>query len=290
MPFDFNKQIIQEFRANGGKVGGPFEGAVLALLTTTGARTGARRTSPVGFVLEDGLYLVVASAGGAPRHPGWYHNLVAEPRATLEIGDGERIRTITVLAVPAEGDERDRLFARVLEEASGYAGYQERTSRTLPVVVLHPVDPSAQGSRLRAAGDELVELHNAFRHELASIRSALGGEAVPAVGLREHCLWFCESLERHHTGEDLVMFQVLLDRFPELAPVLESLRAEHAKVAGLREELAGLLGEAGSADPARVRAEVDRLGDVLESHLDREEAELVPLLNTLAEVPWPKMT
>ncbi|MFC5745458.1 nitroreductase/quinone reductase family protein [Actinomadura rugatobispora] len=302
MPHDFNKQIIQEFRANGGRVGGPFEGAVLALLTTTGARTGARRTSPVGFVTEGGRYLVVASAAGAPRHPAWYHNLLAEPRVTLEIGDGERIRTITAIAAPAEGRERERLFARILREAPGFADYQKRTSRVLPVVVLDPVGSPDGGARARAAGDELVELHNAFRHELAALRSGIGatldgGGAVPAAGppaftaeLREHCLWFCTSLERHHTGEDMVVFEVLLRRFPELGPVLESLRDEHARVAEIRKELAGLAGEAGAGDPARIRAELERLGGVLEAHLDREETQLVPLLNRLDEVPWPRIT
>jgi deazaflavin-dependent oxidoreductase (nitroreductase family) len=143
---DFNQQIIEEFRANAGRVGGPFEGETLALLTTTGARTGARRTNPVGFVVDDDRYLLVASAGGAPRHPGWYHNLVAEPRVVLEIGDGTRIRVISAVAEPAVGEERDRLFARVLEEAPGFADYQARVSRVIPVVVLRPVDGEGDGS------------------------------------------------------------------------------------------------------------------------------------------------
>src|SRR4051794_20362359 len=82
----FNQPVIDEFRAHGGRVGGMFEGATLALLTTTGARTGLRRTSPVGWVPVDGRHVVVASAGGAPADPAWYHNLVADPRLTVEVG------------------------------------------------------------------------------------------------------------------------------------------------------------------------------------------------------------
>ncbi|MFG1998561.1 nitroreductase family deazaflavin-dependent oxidoreductase [Spirillospora sp. NPDC048911] len=140
MTNDFNRQIIEEFRANGGRVGGPFEGAVLALLTTIGARTGKSRTSPVGFVRDGESLLIVASAAGAPEHPAWYHNLVAHPRVTVETGDGTRIETTAMIAEPAQGEARDRLFARVVEVAPGFADYQAGTSRVLPVIVLRQAD------------------------------------------------------------------------------------------------------------------------------------------------------
>jgi deazaflavin-dependent oxidoreductase (nitroreductase family) len=129
---DFTRQVIEEFRANGGRVGGPFEGADLVLLTTTGARSGREHTVPLGCVRDGDRLLVVGSAGGAPRHPAWYHNVLARPGVTVERGD----EVFTAHAVPAEGAERDRLFDLVVAVAPGYADYQRNTTRTLPVVVL----------------------------------------------------------------------------------------------------------------------------------------------------------
>jgi deazaflavin-dependent oxidoreductase (nitroreductase family) len=240
-------------------------------LTTTGARSGRSHTVEVGAVPDGDTLLVVASAGGAPRHPAWYHNLVANPRVTI---DGRR----TAIAVAAAGEERDRLFDAVLAEAPGYADYQRRTSRVLPVVVLHPEDPDVV--RVRAAGDELVALHGWFRAELAALRA---GAAVEFTDdLRSNCLAFCVGLERHHLGEDYAVFSFLGQRFPELGPALEQLRAEHVKVARLRAELSVLVAQ---EDPAP--ADFDRLDAELTAHLDREEALLVPLLNALPDVPWP---
>ncbi|MFC6937003.1 nitroreductase family deazaflavin-dependent oxidoreductase [Actinomadura yumaensis] len=116
-------------------MGGPFEGSSLILLTTVGARSGKRRTSPLGFVADGDDLLIVASAGGAPKHPAWYHNLLAEPRVTVETGT----ETFEAMAVPAWGEERDRLFERVVRVAPGYADYQEKTSRVIPVVTLRRV-------------------------------------------------------------------------------------------------------------------------------------------------------
>lgn len=106
MPNDFTQQIIEEFRANDGRVGGPFEGARLLLLTTTGVQSGAPHTTPVGYY-PDGAerVLVIGSAGGAPKHPDWYHNLVANPRVTVEAG----VFTYEADAVVLKGAERDRL-------------------------------------------------------------------------------------------------------------------------------------------------------------------------------------
>lgn len=129
---EFTRQIIEEFRANGGRVGGPFEGADLVLLTTTGARSGREHTVPLGYVRDGDRLLVVGSAGGAPRHPAWYHNVLAHPGVTVERGS----ELFAARAVPAAGRERDRLFDLVVAAAPGYADYQRATTRTLPVVVL----------------------------------------------------------------------------------------------------------------------------------------------------------
>ncbi|ROO86269.1 deazaflavin-dependent oxidoreductase (nitroreductase family) [Actinocorallia herbida] len=142
MPASFNQQIIDEFRAHSGKVGGPFEGGDLLLLTTIGARSRAPHTVPLGYVRDGDLLLVVGSAGGAHRHPAWYHNLVAHPRVEVEIG-AERHEAV---AVPAEGERRDTLFRHVVRVAPGYGGYQAQTSRTLPVVVLELTPDTAPGA------------------------------------------------------------------------------------------------------------------------------------------------
>jgi deazaflavin-dependent oxidoreductase (nitroreductase family) len=244
-------------------------------LTTTGARGGRSHTVSVGAVPDGDTYLTVASAGGAARHPGWFHNLVANPRVTLAID-----RTVrTAIAVPAAGEERDRLFDLVVATAPGYADYQRQTTRVLPVVVLHPEDKDVV--RVRAAGDELAALHGWFRGELAALRD---GSAVAFTDdLRSNCLAFCVGLERHHMGEDYALFSFLQQRFPELGPVLEQLRAEHGTVARLRGELSVLV-----AQESPAQAEFDRLDRELTAHLDREEALLVPLLNALPDVPWPR--
>lgn len=129
---DFNKTIIEEFRANGGKVGGPFEGGNLLLLTTRGARSGATHTTPLAY-LEDGDRLVVmASAGGAPRHPAWYHNVRANPTVTVEQGT----TSFEAVASVPDRPERDKLWARAVEAMPGFADYEQKTDRTIPVVVL----------------------------------------------------------------------------------------------------------------------------------------------------------
>jgi deazaflavin-dependent oxidoreductase (nitroreductase family) len=132
MPNDFNQQIIEEFRANGGRVGGMFEGSPLVLLTTTGARSGKPTTTPVMYLKDDDRLVVIASNGGSDRHPAWYHNLLANPEATVEVGT----ETFAVKAAFAEGGERDRLYARMVEQAAGFAEYEAKTSRRIPVVVL----------------------------------------------------------------------------------------------------------------------------------------------------------
>ena len=129
---NFNTRIIREFRENGGKVGGPFEGAPVLLLTSTGARSGQPRTSPMMYLLDGSRYLVFASKGGAPTNPDWYHNLVAHPDASVEVG-AERFG---VKATVITGAERDELYARQAELYPGFAEYEAKTTRTIPVIAL----------------------------------------------------------------------------------------------------------------------------------------------------------
>lgn len=131
---DWNAQIIEEFRANDGKVGGNFEGAPLLLLHTTGARSGEERIHPMMYQDLGGSVAVFASKAGAPSHPAWYHNLVAHPEVSAEIGTATR----TFLARVAEGEERDRIWTRQKQDYPGFAAYEAATDREIPVVVLDP--------------------------------------------------------------------------------------------------------------------------------------------------------
>jgi len=129
----WNRQIMEEFHANAGKVGGPFEGIPLLLLTTTGARSGQRRTTPVGYMPDGDRLVIFATRGGLPTNPGWYYNLLAHPEATVEVGT----ETFEVTAVVLTGEERDRLYARQVERAPVFAEYQAKTTRKIPVIALH---------------------------------------------------------------------------------------------------------------------------------------------------------
>ena len=135
MPIDFltmNKKAIAEFRANGGKVGGQFAGAPLLLLHTTGAKTGQARVNPMMYLADGDDHVVFASKAGAPTNPDWYHNLVANPRASIEVGD----QTLNVVARVADGETRERLWSRQKELYPGFADYEAKTTRQIPVVIL----------------------------------------------------------------------------------------------------------------------------------------------------------
>jgi deazaflavin-dependent oxidoreductase (nitroreductase family) len=131
-PNDWNTQVIAEFRANGGKVGGPFAGAPMLLLTTTGAKSGRQLTTPVMYLPDGDRMLVFASKAGAPTNPAWYHNLVANPEVTVEVGT-ERFQA---QATPVTGAERDALYAKQASLYPNFAEYEAKTSRTIPVIAL----------------------------------------------------------------------------------------------------------------------------------------------------------
>jgi deazaflavin-dependent oxidoreductase (nitroreductase family) len=133
-PNDFNAQIIDEFRANEGRVGGMFEGSTLLLLHHVGARTGANRINPLAYDRDGDRYVIFASKAGAPTNPDWYHNLKAHPDVEVEVGT----YTIDVVAAEAAGEERDRLFARQAKRSPGFAEYQAKTDRMIPVMILTP--------------------------------------------------------------------------------------------------------------------------------------------------------
>ena len=132
---DWNDKIIDEFRASSGKVRGPFAGAPLLLLHTQGARTGKQRVNPVMYRAVDGGYAVFASKGGSPTNPDWYHNLLAQPRVSAEIGD----TTMDLVARVAEGEERDRIWTAHKAANPGFAEYERNTTRQIPVIILEPV-------------------------------------------------------------------------------------------------------------------------------------------------------
>lgn len=129
---DFNRAIVEEFRANGGKVGGPFEGGTLLLLHTVGAKSGQQRLSPLAYLTLDGKMIIVGSYAGAPKHPAWVHNLRAEPRARIEVGT----ETYDVVARELPDDERDATYPRIVELAPVFAEYQANTSRSIPLFEL----------------------------------------------------------------------------------------------------------------------------------------------------------
>ena len=133
-PADFNQQIIEEFHANQGRVGGMFEGLPLLLLHHTGAKSGKSRINPLAYQADDGRYIVFASKGGAPTNPDWYHNLKAHPDVKVEVGTD----TLDVVASEASGDERERLFRTQAQRVPQFAEYEQKAGRVIPVMVLTP--------------------------------------------------------------------------------------------------------------------------------------------------------
>jgi len=133
---DLNQQVIKEFQANHGKVGGQYANRPLLLLTTTGAKSGRAHTNPLAYTKDGDRLVVIASFGGGPKNPSWYHNLVANPEATVEVGS-ERFR---VRATVTTGEERQRLYNHQAEQMPAFAEYQKKTTRQIPVIVLTRID------------------------------------------------------------------------------------------------------------------------------------------------------
>ena len=129
---DFNLKIIDEFRSNGGETFGPFKGRPLLLLTTAGAKSGETHTTPLVYSKDGDRYVIIASVGGAPKHPAWYFNIRANRDVTLEIGTEKFQATATI----AEGAERDRLYEKQAEAMPAFNDYKAKTARVIPVVVL----------------------------------------------------------------------------------------------------------------------------------------------------------
>ena len=129
---DWNRKIIDEFRANGGKVGGMFAGKTLLLLHTKGAKSGKELINPVAYVRDGERFVVIASKGGAPTNPDWYYNVVATPNLTVEVGT----ETFLVHAAVTEEPERTRLYNRMVEMMPGFDDYRCKTTRKIPVIVL----------------------------------------------------------------------------------------------------------------------------------------------------------
>ena len=206
--FDFNafqRQVIEEFRANEGRVGGPFEGSTLALLTTVGARSGKPRTSPLAYLTIDGRPVVVASAMGADKNPDWYHNILRHPVVTVETGR----ETYEAVAAAPTGAARDALFAEVVAAASGFGEYQQKTTRSIPVVTLTRIDTS-EVDWARGLGDFLVESHDWLRAELTALRrqvdELIAGGAEP---LRAGLESLATRLEDHFRYEELTIVSAL---------------------------------------------------------------------------------
>jgi deazaflavin-dependent oxidoreductase (nitroreductase family) len=133
-PADFNAQIIEEFHANDGRVGGMFKGMPLLLLHHTGAKSGKSRINPLACQIDGDRYVVFASKGGAPSNPDWYYNLKAHPNVTIEVGTD----TLDAVASEATGQERERLFRTQAERVPQFGEYEKQTDRVIPVIILTP--------------------------------------------------------------------------------------------------------------------------------------------------------
>lgn len=211
---------------------------------------------------------VFGTNAGADHHPAWVHNVRANPRVTVERG-AEKFQAT---AVSLDGEERDHVYAEQAAQDPAFAAYQEGTSRRIPVVALTPVS---------GLGDQLVRIHDGLRRELAVLVAEAADQAdrtALTARFREHCRAYCGNVHEHHINEATRGFPLLLRAFPELAPALETLRAEHDRLAELRAELEKTLDQ---TDAVRLHADLSRLSAELNAHFDREESQLVRALNAL---------
>ncbi|WP_328950236.1 nitroreductase/quinone reductase family protein [Streptomyces sp. NBC_00184] len=290
--------VIEEFRAHRGKVGGPFEGRDLALLTTTSAASGTPRTTVLGYVRRGDSLMIIGSGSGTPNHPGWYHDLLANPVVGVEIGTQDH----QMLAVPDQGAHSEELLGHALPAVRGTGGRPAPAVRVPLVVVLEAADPEVWEGRpreVRTLADKVMEVHTWLRGQLRQVKAETdahfaaraahegpGEPPVPGLGLqiRQRCLAFCQALEFHHTSEDDHLFPGIARYHPELGAVFDRLRDEHRTVARIQNDLAVLLAGVGVADPQRFRTELASMSAELNAHFDYEEKEIVPLL---ADISWP---
>jgi len=277
MPNEFNQRVVEEFRAQGGRVEGF---PAILLLTTAGRRTGQPRTTPLAYHQDGTRYLVFGSNAGSAEHPQWYRNLIAASGATVELPDGEGgVTTLSVRPAELEPADRDHQYAEQARRVPNFATYATRTDRTIPVVALHPLDLSADPA---LAGQVIAQLRlhrEDLRRQLADLRIRLE-DAGPVPGpelvaqLPDHCLQFCYGLGLHHTREDGA-FTAFERQYPQLIPALARLRAEHRTVADALARFEARL-SAPDTDAVELRAELDRLTDGLEAHFAYEETHLLP--------------
>ena len=130
------KVMVFLYNVSGGRIGGKMGKAPVLLLTTTGRKTGKQRTLPLIYIMDGSAYVITASAGGADKHPGWFFNIRSNPQATIQVKDAH----IKVKAEVAGQEKKSELWARLVEVAPNFAGYEKRTSREIPMVILHPVE------------------------------------------------------------------------------------------------------------------------------------------------------
>ena len=130
------KVIVFLYNMSGGRIGGKMDKVPVLLLTTTGRKTGKQRTLPLVYIMDGSAYVITASAGGADKNPGWFFNIRSNPQATIQVKDMH----IKVTAEVAEPEKKSELWAQLVEVAPNFAGYQKRTSREIPMVILHPVE------------------------------------------------------------------------------------------------------------------------------------------------------
>jgi deazaflavin-dependent oxidoreductase (nitroreductase family) len=282
-----NDQVIDGFRANNGRVGGAFQGARLLLMTTQGRRTGKPHTTPVVYLRDRARYLVFASNAGGLTDPDWYRNLLAHPQVTIELGtDAGAVRPYAATAVPLEGGERDRFWQLQCSIDPAFRDYERRTTRTIPVVALQPLDLGANPELASAMGQSLILAHDTLRAQLDGIRSQLSRiladdqSAELTDELHRSCLAYCYGLQIHHIREDGA-FSALEDRFPELTPTLDHLRSDHRQVEKTLANFEALLGQgpAGNLSVARALGRaVDEVVAGLDDHFAYEEDHLLPAL------------
>jgi deazaflavin-dependent oxidoreductase (nitroreductase family) len=304
----WNERIIQEFRANGGQVGGRFQGAPLLLMTTQGRATGRPHTNPVTYQRDGARYLVFASNAGGPTNPDWYHNLLAHPQVTIEVGtEAGTVRPYATRAVPLGGDERDQAWERQCALDPAFRDYERQTTRTIPVVALQPVDLAGNPQVRRAMGEQLIVAHDTLRAQLADIRSGI--DALLARGrepdspstatatapssraereqLHRSCLSYCYGLQLHHIRED-GGFSALEDHLPELTPALDRLRADHHVVEKALADFEAFLAQGPPADRADVEALRRAVEDAvagLDDHFADEEQHLLPAVGVTRPSP-----